>query len=110
MEAEEEEREGRREGEVRLKTWEEVQSQLAPVDLAKAVTMDAEKKDEEEEDKSEEEEEEERRGAENQEDGEDEEEKVECRSSPGPSATPSVASSRPLPPTTSSPPPLERSR
>ena len=46
MEAEEEEREGRREGEVRLKTWEEVQSQLAPVDLVKAA-MDAEEKDEE---------------------------------------------------------------
>ena len=104
MEAEEESREGRREGEVRLKSWEEVKSQLAPVDLVKAVE-EKEKEEEEEGDQSEEEEEDERRGAENQEDREDEAE--ECRSSPG--ATPS-ASSWPVPSTATSPPPLERSR
>ena len=114
MEAEEEERESRREVDtVRLKTWEEVKSQLAPVDLVKAnATMVAveEKKEEEEEDKSDEEGEEERRGdVENEEEREGEAE--ECRSSPGGGTTPSVTSPWPIPPTTtSSPPPLERSR
>ena len=44
MEAEEEERESRREGEVKLKSWEEVKSQLAPVDLAKPNTTTVEEK------------------------------------------------------------------
>ena len=109
MEAEEEERESRREGEVKLKSWEEVKSQLAPVDLAKPNSTTVEEKDEEEEDKSEEADEE-RREAEEQEDKEDETEGVgsESRSSPG--ATTLRTSPWPKPPPTASPPPLERSR
>ena len=109
----------------RLKTWEEVKSQLLPVDLVKSAKMIVE--DEIEEEKEEEEEidkagvgvkERTETKKQNDKDEETEETESESKSSPGtrataPTSSPSGrsrASPWPRPLTATSPPPLERSR